>query len=186
MTDRTMAWRHGAVAWALMAACGLGAADVRAELTQNTATGFIVNHRAEVSVTPEVVWKAVLQLPQWWNGRHTYSGQAGNLSLDAQAGGCWCERWGEGASVEHARVLMVMPGRVLRLSGGLGPLQDLGVTGILNIATSQQDGKNFLRMNYRVTGHADAGLQQLGPVVDGVIAEQFKRLKALSETGKAD
>jgi len=29
------------------------------------------------------VWKAIVQLPRWWNDVHTYSGKASNLSLDA-------------------------------------------------------------------------------------------------------
>ena len=48
-----------------------------------------------------------------------------------------------------------------------------------------QAGQHFLRMTYRVAGGAEAGLDKLAPVVDGVIGEQFKRLKTLIETGQA-
>ena len=41
-------------------------------------------------------------------------------------------------------------------------------------------------MTYRVAGGAEAGLDKFAPAVDGVIGEQFKRLKALIETGSAD
>ncbi len=174
---------------ALLAALSAAALPARADTSQVSAGGFISTYREEVSVPPDVVWKAVLQLPKWWNGRHTYSGSAANLTLDAQAGGCWCERWGSGdaaASVQHGTVLMVMPGRVLRVQGGFGPLQELGAIGILTIATATQEGKHLLRMTYRVSGHPDAGFDKLAAPVDGVMAEQYKRLKKLAETGSAE
>jgi hypothetical protein len=108
------------------------------------------------------------------------------MSLDLQAGGCWCERWGDGQSVQHGSVILVQPGRVIRLAAALGPLQELATSGVLTIVTTAQDGKTFLRMTYRVAGNADAGLEKLAPVVDQVIGTQYRRLKALAETGKAD
>jgi hypothetical protein len=108
------------------------------------------------------------------------------MSLDLAAGACWCERWGEGCSMQHGQVLMVQPGRVIRLRADLGPLQDLAVNGVLTIVTSAQDGKTFLRLTYRVAGSADAGLEKLAPAVDQVLAEQYRRLKTMAETGKPD
>ncbi len=139
-----------------------------------------------MKAAPEDVWKAIVQLPRWWSSQHTYSGQASNLSLDAQAGGCWCERWGDGQSVQHGQVVLVQPGRVIRVFAGLGPLQELAVQGVLTIVTAAQEGKTVLRMTYRVSGDASAGLDKLAPVVDQVIGVQYRRLKALAETGKAD
>ena len=105
-----------------------------------------------------------------------------------------CKRWRDAAgashSVQHAQVVMAQEGRALRLSGGLGPLQGLAVVGVLTIVTSSgtgaETGRHFLRMTYRVGGGAEAGLDKLAGAVDGVIGEQFKRLKALLETGSAD
>lgn len=159
------------------------AALARAETSNVSPTGFISTFREEVKVAPEEVWKSVLQLPRWWSDSHTYSGKASNLSLEPVAGGCWCERWGEGNSVQHGQVLLVQPGRVIRMNAGLGPLQELAVNGLLTIVTSAQDGKTFLRMTYRVSGNADAGLEKLAPVVDQVIGVQYRRLKTLAETG---
>ncbi len=165
-----------------------------AEPSDVSATGFIITHRAEIAASPSAAWKAIVALPQWWSGQHSWSGSAANFSLDAQAGGCFCERWtdasGAAHSVQHGQVVMLQSGRVLRLSAALGPLQDLAVTGVLNIVTSAgtgaEAGKNFLRMGYRVAGDASANLDKLAGPVDGVIGEQFKRLKALIETGKAE
>lgn len=68
------------------------AGPAHADTSNVLPTGFVANFREEVKATPEDLWKAIVQLPRWWNDAHTYSGQASNLSLDATAGGCWCER----------------------------------------------------------------------------------------------
>jgi uncharacterized protein YndB with AHSA1/START domain len=167
--------------------CALGmalfGAPVAAETSNVSPTGFTATFREEVKAAPEDVWKAVLQLPRWWSDAHTYSGKASNLSLDAVAGGCWCERWGEGNAAQHGQVVLVQAGRVIRMNASLGPLQELAVKGVLTIVTSAQDGKTFLRITYRVAGNADAGLEKLAPVVDQVIGVQYRRLKALAQTG---
>jgi uncharacterized protein YndB with AHSA1/START domain len=119
------------------------------------------------------------ELPRWWSPAHTWSGDAANLRLEPRAGGCWCETWGEGNSVQHARVLSAMPGRLLLLQGNLGPLQDLPVTGVLKLETRAEDGQVRLIMSYRVAGPAELGLDKWAPVVDGVIGEQFRRLRSL-------
>ena len=160
-----------------------------AETSGVSGSGFTSSYRAEIQVAPGQAWAAIVQLPRWWNAAHTYSGNAANLSLDAQAGGCFCERWRDAAgathSVQHAQVVLVQAGRALRLSGGLGPLQDMAVVGTLTIVTTTgtgaEAGQHFLRMTYRVAGGADAGLDKLATPVDGVIGDQFKRLKALIE-----
>jgi uncharacterized protein YndB with AHSA1/START domain len=174
--------------WAWIAA----AQPAWADTTAVSSSGFTSSYRAEIKTSPAHAWSAVVQLPRWWNPSHTYSGNAANLSLDPHAGGCWCERWRDAAgashSVQHAQVVLAQEGRVLRLNGAFGPLQDMAVVGVLTIVTSAgtgaEAGQNFLRMTYRVAGGAEAGLDKLAPAVDGVIGEQFKRLKALVETGQ--
>jgi len=151
-----------------------------------TPQGFISIFRDEVNATPAQAWQAIVQLPRWWSSEHTYSGQASNLSLDAQAGGCWCERWGDGNSVQHGQVVLLQPGRTLRLFANLGPLQELPVNGVLTLTIATQETKTILRMTYRVGSPPDVGLDKLAPVVDQVIGQQFKRLKSLAETGKPE
>ena len=172
----------------------LASSPALADTSAVSSSGFTSSFRAEIKTAPAKAWEAIVQLPRWWNSSHTYSGNAGNLSLEPQAGGCMCERWRDAAgashSVQHAQVLLAQEGRVLRLSGGLGPLQDMPVVGVLTIVASPgqgaEAGQNFLRMTYRVGGGAEAGLDKLAPAVDGVIGEQFKRLKSLIETGSAN
>jgi uncharacterized protein YndB with AHSA1/START domain len=136
-----------------------------------------------VAATPKAAYAAIVQLPRWWSSTHTWSGDAANLRLDPVAGGCWCERWGDGAEVEHARVLKVVPGQSLLLQGKLGPLLDMPVVGVLSLAAQAVDGQTQLRMSYRVGGPGSLALDKLAPVVDQVIGEQFARLRALAEGG---
>ncbi len=164
----------------------LAAGGAPAEVIQVSATGFTSQFREELKASADDVWKTLVQVPRWWNGSHTYSGQASNLSLDARAGGCWCERWADGQSVQHGTVALMMPGKLLRVLGNLGPLQELPVSGVLTFAIGMQDGKTLLRMTYRVAGPADAGLEKLAPLVDGVMGEQYRRLKAMAETGRPE
>jgi uncharacterized protein YndB with AHSA1/START domain len=178
---RTMSVRC-ALAW-LLASIAMPACADTGNVTPN---GFTSIFRDEVKASPTDVWRAVVQLPQWWSGQHSYSGQASNMSLNAQAGGCWCERWGDGQSVQHGQVVQVQPGRALRLYANLGPLQELPVTGVLTFTIAMQETKTILRVTYRVSGPPDVGLDKLAPVVDQVIGQQFKRLKSLAETGKPE
>lgn len=164
----------------------LAGGAVHAETSDVSSSGFTITHAVVVDSDPQKVWLAFTQLPAWWNSTHTWSGQASNLSLDATAGGCWCERWGNGASAAHGRVLLAIPGSVLRFQAGLGPLQEMPVTGVLTFGTARRDGATRLRVTYRVAGAPDAGLDKLATAVDGVIGEQVRRLKAFIESGKPD
>jgi uncharacterized protein YndB with AHSA1/START domain len=164
----------------------LAASAARAETTGVSANGFTSTHRDEVKASTDEVWQAMAQLPRWWSDQHTWSGKASNMTLEPRAGGCWCESWDGGQSVQHGQVLLVQPGRVIRLAAGLGPLQELPAQGVLTIVTSAQEGKTFLRMTYRVGGPPDIGLDKLAPVVDQVMGQQFRRLKSLIETGKPE
>jgi uncharacterized protein YndB with AHSA1/START domain len=178
---------RGLAAWACAAVLPWAVANpVHADTSQVSASGFVSSYREEVKASTDEVWRAIVQLPRWWNGQHTWSGNAANLSLDAQAGGCWCERWGDGASAQHGQVLMVQPGRVIILQARLGPLLDKPVQAVLTLVTSVQDGKTLLRLNYQVAGGADAGLDKLATPVDQVLGLQFQRLKRLVETGQPE
>ncbi|MGE0740609.1 MAG: SRPBCC domain-containing protein [Hyphomonadaceae bacterium] len=166
-----------------------GALPARAEVRSASASAFVIQAEAEIAAVPEQVWGSLGQISHWWNGAHTYSGDAGRLQLDMQAGGCWCERWGEGQSVEHMRVVLVMEHegvRTLRLVGGLGPLQEMGVSGVLTFTVAPHASGAKLTMTYRVSGDAGLTLDQLAPLVDMVLLEQFGRLSRFSSSGSPD
>jgi hypothetical protein len=161
----------------LFALCGAGIAA--AETSAVSAGGFTVTHQREVKATPHQVFESIGQVARWWNGAHTWSGDAANLSLELSAGGCFCERW-SGGSVQHA-VVWVGRDRTVRLHGSLGPLQELAVNGVLTFDIATSEGKTVLRASYRVSGAPSAGLEALAAPVDRVIGEQVGRLVGFVE-----
>ena len=162
----------------LIAALGaLAVHGVRAEVTAPSPAGFTIVQRSEVPGSPERVFGAIGQIGRWWNGAHSYSGNATNMTLALDAGGCFCERW-EGGSVMHAQVVYVGRGKTVRLVGGLGPLQLLPVNAVLTIELAALEGRTAITWTYRVAGPADARLQEWAGPVDRVIGEQASRLAA--------
>ena len=70
----------------------------------------------------EQLWERLLEPAEWWSLAHTYSGDSGNLALDASVGGYWKETW-EGGAVAHGRVILMQAPHTLRLEAPFGPLQ---------------------------------------------------------------
>lgn len=169
----------------LIVAAGLlaGAVNASAELSGVTPAGFTVSHRHEVKAAPQQVFEAIGRVDRWWDGEHTYSGNPAHLRLDLSAGGCFCERW-DGGSIVHAEVIYVGKDSVVRLQGGLGPLQELAVSGVLTFAAKTVEGKTVLTATYRVVGGADSGLEKWAGPVDRVIGEQVARLARYVDAGK--
>jgi uncharacterized protein YndB with AHSA1/START domain len=129
----------------------------------------------KLDVPPDVAWDRLVHVERWWHPSHSYSGDAANLSLDPRAGGCWCETW-PGGSVEHARVLTAMPGKLLRVEGAFGPLQAQPVVAILSFGLKPaENGKaTLLAVRYRVAG----AVGTLGPPVTEVLTTQIEHLVA--------
>jgi uncharacterized protein YndB with AHSA1/START domain len=174
---------------ALAAVFWLGAAPAQADVQSATPSGFVLQADAEIAASPDQVWRRLPHVERWWGGNHTYSGDARRLSLDPRAGGCWCERWGDGQSIEHLRVVLVMENegvRTLRLTGGLGPLQELAVNGALTFTVAPHASGAKITMTYRVSGDPALGLDQMASLVDSVLLEQFGRLSRYSTTGSPE
>lgn len=168
-----------------MAAIALVApAATHAAVVQVTPSGFAIRHEATVAATPAKIYEALVSVGSWWSSDHTYSGDAKNMTIDARAGGCFCERLKDGGGVEHARVVLAMPAQALRLSGALGPLQAHGTTGSLTWKLSAAANGTTLQLTYNVGGFIDGGFEKIASPVDSVLGEQFQRLKLFVETGK--
>lgn len=167
----------------LIALSLLVAAPAAAEVKQATPDTMLLVYEHVVDAPPGAVYEAIGKIAQWWEDSHTWSGNARNLSLDLQAGGCMCERWDKG-SVAHARVLLAMPGETLRLDAPFGPLQEMAVSAVLTFAVKPAATGTTLTVTYRVSGNAAHGLDKLAAVVDGVLGAQTARLERFAETGK--
>jgi uncharacterized protein YndB with AHSA1/START domain len=148
-----------------------------AEVKASAPDALVTEQRAEVAMTKEALWARLVQPALWWSDDHTYSQSAANLSLKPVAGGCWCETW-KGGAVEHGRVIAIMPNQLLRLDAALGPLQELGVKGLLTfqIADARTPGRIVVTMTYRVVGSSASKLDAMADPVDGVLGEQFDHL----------
>jgi uncharacterized protein YndB with AHSA1/START domain len=163
---------------ALLLAALVCATPATAEVVQSTDTGFTVSHKLSIAAAPVQVWQALIRPSLWWQGEHTYSGDASNLSLDPRAGGCWCEKTANGG-VEHMRVVYVAAPATLRLIGGLGPLQAMPVTGVMTIELKPVGAGTEAILTYAVAG--PAGLAPVAAPVDGVLGLQWAGLKAAAE-----
>lgn len=150
------------------------AVPASAEVVESSSGGFATHDSAIVGADRAAVWEALVHPERWWS--HTWSDDPANLSLDARAGGCFCETipaadgWPRG-SVEHLRVIMVMPGSALRMSGSLGPLQAEGLVGTLTVSLEDTPQGTRISWDYVTGGEARFSAAQFAPVVDGVQSE---------------
>ena len=155
-------------------------APAAAEVVASTATGFATRNVATVAAPPHEVWDALVKPARYWNPQHSWSGDAGNFTLDPRAGGCFCEALPKsGGSVKHAEVIYADPGTQLRMSGAFGPLQSEALTGMLTVKLTAADGGTQIEWSYLVGGYASFDLAGIAPAVDGVMAEQLIRLAGL-------
>jgi hypothetical protein len=155
-----------------------------AEVVETSPTGFLVRHDLAVNGTPEASWKALVDVASWWNPAHTYSGSAANMAIDARPGGCFCEKLPNGGGVSHMTVVYVAPPTVLRMSGGLGPLQGSGLAGSMTWRVIAAPPAARIEVAYSVGGYMQGGFDKMAPAVNAMLGEQANRLKSVIETGK--
>ncbi len=160
------------------------AGPAAAEVVAAQADGFQVRNEAAVSASPAQVYAALGRIGAWWSSKHTFSGEARNLRLELKAGGCMCERLPGGGSAIHQTVVLADPGKTLRLTGGLGPLQQFAASGVTNWSINPAGTGSKIVLTYTAGGYTPGGLAGIAPAVDGVLAEQLSRLKAYLETGR--
>lgn len=139
----------------------IAAQPAAAEVVKVEPGGFEIASTVTIAAPARQVW-AILRTPaRWWDARHSYSGDAKNLSLDPRAGGCFCEALPGGGGVEHARVVNLQPARLLRLQGAFGPLQAEAVTGTLTFSLKPMGATTTrVTMRYVVGGYIPGGLQR--------------------------
>lgn len=157
--------------------------SAHAEVKSATEAGFAVSSTVEIAASPDAVYALIANPADWWLSDHTYSGDAANMTIDPRAGGCFCEAipGRDGApsgSIEHARVIYAQPGRLLRMSGALGPLQAEAAIGTLTFSLKPHDGVTSVTMDYAVGGYVRGGAGSLATVVDMVLGQQLQSLAA--------
>lgn len=172
----------------LAVAAALAPASAAAKVVEQDAAGFVTRDAVVVEATPRETWMALISPAKWWSESHTWSGDAANLSIVPQAGGCFCERIPEvetradvglAGSVQHMVVLHAAPDRALRMRGALGPLQSEAVTGVLTIALAEVEQGTAITFEYVVGGYMRYEVPPISQAVDGVMSQQLARLAAL-------
>jgi hypothetical protein len=168
----------------LMFVCTLTSLTSPAEVADQAANGFTVKIATVIHAKPDDVYdRLVHNVGDWWDSEHTYSNDSHNLTIDDKVTGCFCEKFPKGGGVRHAEVIMVMPNKMLVLSGALGPLQKFGTTGTLTFAILPIHNDTRLELTYAVGGYLSGGLNIWADPVDKVLTEQMGRLKNYVETG---
>jgi uncharacterized protein YndB with AHSA1/START domain len=171
------------MSWLLPLAATILAAPAGSEGTGRNDSGFAAAGTVAFSAAPGRVWAALVKPAGWWNPEHSWSGNAGNLTLEPRAGGCFCEALAHGGSVEHMRVIYADPGHRLRMAGALGPLQSEGLAATLTVTLEPAANGTRLAWSYKVGGYIDLPLAQIAAAVDGVLTEQFARLRGRVDRG---
>jgi arylamine N-acetyltransferase len=157
-----------------------------AKVVAHSATGFVVEHQVDLKTDANSAYDAFTQLGSWWSSSHSFSGDAKNITIDTKPGGCWCETLPNGGFVKHMDIVHAAPGKMLVFSGGLGPLQFMGVAGSMTVSfqTAKATSVTTMKLRYDVGGRDDKNFEDISKAVDGVLAEQIARYKNFATTGK--
>jgi len=154
------------------------AAPAHAEVRDAKPDGFTVENSVWVPATPQVAYAALVNdVGRWWPADHTWWGDASKLSISDKAGGCFCELNGA-QQAWHMTVTFTDPGKLLRMTGGLGPLQGMGLHGALEWRFVDEKGGTRITLWYRVGGYTPDDLGKFAPVVDKVQGVQLGGLAA--------
>ncbi len=89
-------------------------------------------------------------------------------------------------SAQHVTVLQAYPMRVLRMRGGLGPLQGEPVTGILTVTLKEEGEGTRILWEYKVGGPMRYEIAQISKAVDGVMSQQLAGLAKHLGGGSGD
>lgn len=171
----------------VVALLGFGlCATAAAEVKDAAPGGFTVENVEVVPTDIATSWKALVDdVGKWWPADHTWWGDASKLSISPRAGGCFCEIDGP-RQAQHMSVAFVDPPNTLRLLGGLGPLQGMGLHGVLEFRLTPADGGGTrIVLFFRAGGYTPDDMSQFAPVVDRVQAQQLGGLANFLRGGTA-
>lgn len=165
----------------------LATSPIQAEVTSVNASGFALAFEQAVEAPADEIYTAMTEIDSWWHPSHSWEGKAENLYLDVRIGGCFCEKLANGGFAEHLHLAYAAPGKEIRLTGGLGPLQGMGMGGAMVWSISPAGDGNKVRWTYNVHGHGtEESMKGLAPIVDSVQQQAFDRLIRYVESGSPD
>lgn len=178
-----------------MALVVFGTGNAATAVKEAAPNGFSIENEQVVAVDQATAWKALVEdVDRWWPKDHTWWGAESTLSIDARAGGCFCEIGRDGKQqAQHMTVGFVDPGKTLRLLGGLGPLQGMGLSGAMEFRLSAvKDGGTRIVLHYRAGGYTPDDLSKFAALVDkvqglqlGGLADYLRRGREPPKAGSA-
>jgi len=158
-----------------------------AEVTSVNASGFALSFEQTVDASANDIYTAMTRIGSWWHPDHSWEGKAENLYMDMRQGGCFCEKLANGGFAEHLHLAYAAPGKEIRLTGGLGPLQGMGMGGAMVWTIATGDDGQKISWTYTVHGHGtEESMKGLAPIVDMVQQQAFDRLIRYIETGSPE
>ena len=169
-----------------MNACGMLLAAVvacamlqpaHAAVKDQSPNGFTLENSQWVPVDQATAWKVfVHDVGKWWPSGHTWWGDASRLSISEQAGGCFCELNGA-QQAWHMSVTFVDPGKLMRMTGGLGPLQGMGEQhGALEWCFAEENGGTRITLRYGTDDYLPDDISELAVAVEEVQSDRLQGL----------
>ena len=152
-------------------ACLAFVAPASAEVVSRSADGFVLRFESGMETTPEDMIATVSELPKWWDGAHTYTGDNDNLSLAFEPGGCWCETLADGTEFRHAAVVSITDDTVV-FNAPLGPLNGKATKADMIFHIANANAGWLVSIDFVVEG---AGLGAMADGVNGVMEQAFGR-----------
>ncbi|MBX9575929.1 MAG: hypothetical protein K2X07_09855 [Caulobacteraceae bacterium] len=162
----------------IAAALVLTAQPAAAEVVARSENGFTLRFVSQVAADADRIPASLEALPHWWDGAHSYTGEAANLSLDLKPGGCWCEKMPDGTSFDHGRTTSVQPDRML-FHAPFGPLRGRATRSDLEMTWRREPTGLTLVWTMTVEG---VGVGAMADPVDAVMAAGFRRWATYLET----
>lgn len=163
-----------------------GTSRSAAEVVDAAPDGFTVQSVFDSEAPAARLYQALVgSIGSWWHPDHTFSGDPSRMSVEAEPNGCFCERLDAGG-VRHMSVVYVEAGKLVRMVGGLGPLQNEAVSGALSWSFEPRGDGARLIVTYKVSGAAATLLDEWASPVDQVLAQAAERLVRFVETGSPD
>ncbi|ACV26393.1 SRPBCC family protein [Kangiella koreensis] len=150
----------------------------KAEVSEVSEQHFTININTAIEAPIGEVYDQFIQIGDWWQDSHTWFGDASKMSIEPEAGGCFCERNNEQQAL-HMTISQINLGKSLHMTGGLGPLSSLAVNGYMTWSFEETDNKTTnLKLNYRVTGFVNQKTEDWAKAVNGVLQQQLENLKS--------
>lgn len=162
------------------AALLLAAMPASAEVIARTADSFTLRYSVVMETTPDDLLAGMTHVENWWDGAHSYSGDAKNISVDMTVGGCWCERLPNGTDFRHATVLAIEPDH-LTFNAPFGPLNGKATRADFTVTWPEPNRGWTVTWLMVIEG---PGLGAYADAVDGVMGAGFARFTRYLEYGE--